>query len=81
MRTFADTVSKLFKFGDSGRDTHLQMAETIMGIRGWGGKIVVVGLKGCYPYRTFYSMGLWGPLHTVCVFGHLHFTKNLAVCC
>ena len=29
MRTFGCTVSKLFKFGD----THLQMAETIMGIR------------------------------------------------
>ena len=40
---------------------------TIMGIRGWGEKIVVVGLKGCYPYTTFYSMGLWGPLHTVAI--------------
>ena len=28
---------------------------------------MVVGLKGCYPYRTFYSMGLWGPLHTVAI--------------
>ena len=38
-----------------------------MGIRGWGERIVVVGLKGCYPYTTFYSMGPWGPLHTVAI--------------
>ena len=63
------TVSKLFKFRDSGRDTHLQMAETIMGIRGWGGKIVVVGLKGALlSLQDFLQYGTMGTFaHCVCI--------------
>ena len=65
MRTFA---VQFLNCSSLDRDSHLQMAETIMGIRGWGEKkTVVVGLKGCYPYTTFYSMGLWGPLHIVAI--------------